>query len=70
MPASLSYSLERFSTIDPPNEPLRIEVSIAVFEGWINVGENMLEKKFREEGFIGHNMPVEYPNSIEMEIGD
>ncbi|RPB25188.1 hypothetical protein L211DRAFT_848066 [Terfezia boudieri ATCC MYA-4762] len=42
------YSLSRYFTIDPHNEPLRHEAGIAVFEGRIQEGQDMFIKRMLE----------------------
>ena len=58
-----SYSLSRFLTIDPPNEPLRYLVNIG--EGWCQVGGDMLQKKMIEESLMEEG--TENSNTEEME---
>ena len=57
------YTLSRFLTIDPPNEPLRYLVNIG--EGWCQVGDDMLQKKMIEKSLTEEG--TENSNTEEME---
>lgn len=44
-----NYSLSRYLRIDPANEPLRLEAMIALREGKVREGEDMMKRKLMGE---------------------